>query len=312
MKHILLFFICALLFCLTACSGGNKYIDVSVDQSGADSISSSTPVSSNVEVSSKLNITSTTDTTMCNHNYTTATCVAAEKCSLCGEKRGEALGHDFKNGICGRCGTKDENYTTYKNGGNDTIIRTTATGKKTLKIDISSAIKKEKEFGSNVSLTVERKHFYEADGWLYFVQSNIYEFANNKRGNYEVFRIKTDGSEQKRIKTSVVTDGRDIAVAGVFGFADGKLFYSVEDSNTTTYTIYSAKLSTNTTDLTSQGKKLEQAEPGCFFRNYILKDNWLYYSLIKGVYNTETKKIDISHLGDYKIKLDGSEKKKIS
>ncbi len=317
MKRVLLFTLCAcLLLCLTACGGGDKHIDVSMTESGAESDVSSIPASSEAEVSSKVTETVTSAVTECNHKYTSATCTTAEKCSVCGEKRGKALGHAFKSGTCERCGAKDGNYATYKNGGKDSIIRTTATGKKTtLKIDISSAQKRVddgKEFGTNMTLTIERKHFYEADGWLYFVQSNIYEFAGNKSESYEVFRIKTDGSKQTQIKTTVVTDDKGVAVAGVFGFADGKLFYSVENADNGTYSIYSAKMSTSTTDLTSQGKKLEQADTGCFFENYKLKDGWLYYSLTKGVYNTETGKTDITDMGDYKIKLDGSGKKKVS
>lgn len=43
------------------------------------------------------------------HSYSAATCTEPKKCS-CGAFDGNALGHDYKDGICTRCNTNDPNY----------------------------------------------------------------------------------------------------------------------------------------------------------------------------------------------------------
>lgn len=50
------------------------------------------------------------------HSYSDATCIKPAQCS-CGKTNGNALGHNYSNGVCLRCGTKDPNYTkTYSIG----------------------------------------------------------------------------------------------------------------------------------------------------------------------------------------------------
>lgn len=50
------------------------------------------------------------------HSFSTATCTEAAKCS-CGATNGNALGHNYNNGVCSICGGKDENYVkTYSIG----------------------------------------------------------------------------------------------------------------------------------------------------------------------------------------------------
>ncbi len=46
------------------------------------------------------------------HSYSDATCTAPKTCS-CGATEGTALGHDYKNGTCSRCNTKDPNFVSY-------------------------------------------------------------------------------------------------------------------------------------------------------------------------------------------------------
>lgn len=43
------------------------------------------------------------------HSFSAATCTEPGKCD-CGATEGTALGHDFKDGICARCGEKDPDY----------------------------------------------------------------------------------------------------------------------------------------------------------------------------------------------------------
>ncbi len=45
------------------------------------------------------------------HSYSSATCLNAAVCS-CGAEGGPALGHDFKDGTCSRCGANDPDYKT--------------------------------------------------------------------------------------------------------------------------------------------------------------------------------------------------------
>lgn len=45
------------------------------------------------------------------HSYSAATCTEPKKCS-CGAVDGNAIGHDYKDGVCTRCNTKDPNYTS--------------------------------------------------------------------------------------------------------------------------------------------------------------------------------------------------------
>jgi len=46
------------------------------------------------------------------HSYSQATCTEGEVCS-CGATRGDALGHQFQNGVCLRCGAADPNYVAH-------------------------------------------------------------------------------------------------------------------------------------------------------------------------------------------------------
>ena len=44
------------------------------------------------------------------HNWIDATCTEAKHCDICGETEGEALGHDYVEGVCTRCGETDPKY----------------------------------------------------------------------------------------------------------------------------------------------------------------------------------------------------------
>ncbi len=46
------------------------------------------------------------------HSYAAATCTKAATCS-CGATNGKALGHQYKEGSCTRCGTKDPDYKAF-------------------------------------------------------------------------------------------------------------------------------------------------------------------------------------------------------
>ena len=44
------------------------------------------------------------------HSYQNADCTTPKTCSECGHIRGDALGHDYANGVCNRCGEADSTY----------------------------------------------------------------------------------------------------------------------------------------------------------------------------------------------------------
>lgn len=46
----------------------------------------------------------------CAHVYADADCVTPKTCTLCGATRGNALGHDYAEGVCTRCGEQDSTY----------------------------------------------------------------------------------------------------------------------------------------------------------------------------------------------------------
>ncbi len=46
----------------------------------------------------------------CIHVYANADCDSPKTCTLCGATRGNALGHDYLEGVCSRCGKTDATY----------------------------------------------------------------------------------------------------------------------------------------------------------------------------------------------------------
>jgi hypothetical protein len=53
----------------------------------------------------------------CTHTYADATCTAPKTCTACGATEADALGHDYKEGKCARCGATDESYVGLMDAG---------------------------------------------------------------------------------------------------------------------------------------------------------------------------------------------------
>ena len=51
------------------------------------------------------------------HSYADATCTAPKTCTACGVVEGDALGHNYKEGKCTRCGAADESYVGLMDAG---------------------------------------------------------------------------------------------------------------------------------------------------------------------------------------------------
>lgn len=58
----------------------------------------------------------TTPAPSCVHQYADANCTTPKTCTLCGATRGNALGHDYEEGICSRCGEVDVTHVALTDG----------------------------------------------------------------------------------------------------------------------------------------------------------------------------------------------------
>jgi len=256
----------------------------------------------------------------CAHKFSAATCTAAAKCTLCGFTNGTALGHSYSAGKCSRCGAADKNYATYKSGGKNSIVLTRDGKTTTLKIDTSAAderLQNISSFASSPSMNITYEHFLEVEGWLYFAQSIAITYTYNNTAYDvnvdEIYKIKTDGTNQTKIATFQETEDKGIGVSEVFGFEGNNIYYVVENEDEGICSIYKATVSSGLTNLITGGKKLTDA-----YNDYAtifdcsIKDGYLYFSEKRSTYNTETSSVDTVQLGKYKAKLDGTGITKIS
>ena len=62
------------------------------------------------------NVSTTVSDSGCVHQYKDADCTTPMTCTLCGEIRGEALGHDYIEGVCSRCADVDATYVALADG----------------------------------------------------------------------------------------------------------------------------------------------------------------------------------------------------
>lgn len=320
---------------VTSTAGASSEIDSSEPESSVedsdttDAISSEqTPVETEKEESSKndtsADASSKVETPVkkeCAHNYSAATCTAASKCTICGVVKGNALGHNYSAGKCSRCGAVESSYATYKAGGKDSIIRTTADGKSTsLKIDISKAnsrFQSISSFGKDPSMDITYSKFYEVNGWLFFAQTiNLKYTVNGSKQDViieEVFKIKTNGTSQSALITSQATEDKGMGVPEIFGFNAGNIYYVFENEDEGICEIYKAPVSLNLTNLITQGKKIASSPTKyATIWKCSLKDGFLYFSEKSSTYDTTISAPVSKDIGNYKMKLDGTGLTKIS
>ncbi len=86
-------------------------ITATVDTSVADDLIE-TNVSSVFDPSTTSKVLTQSSMPAHTHSYAVATCTKAATCS-CGATNGKALGHQYKEGSCTRCGAKDPDYKTF-------------------------------------------------------------------------------------------------------------------------------------------------------------------------------------------------------
>lgn len=102
------------------------------------------------------------------HNFSKATCEAPAKCQRCGKTRGEALGHNYKNGKCTRCGKAQPKMENKKFGYGDTAQFSFEQG--IYKGDLSIRVGSSSEKYTGTLSFADKK---------VFVRIPIYEIRNN-------------------------------------------------------------------------------------------------------------------------------------
>ena len=223
--------------------------------------------------------------------------------------------HNYLGGVCTLCSDIDESYASYKAGGKDTIIRTTADGSSTtLNIDISSAntrFQNMSSFATSPSMEISYTDFLEKDGWLFFSQTINLKYTVNGSAydvtTDEVYKIKTDGTSQSAITTYRETEEKSIGVGEVFGFDAGYIYYVLENDDEGICEIYKATVSDSLSDLTSQGTKI-MGTPTAYASlcKCSLKDGYLYFTEKKVTYDMSISAAVTTMLESYKVKLDGT------
>jgi hypothetical protein len=322
-KALTLILVCGMLFSLAAC-GESEPTDGTTTSSTTSTTASTTESTTTTTTESTTTTTTTAATTApteCAHTFADATCTAAKKCTVCGKTDGKALGHQYADGKCTRCGEKDKNYATYKEGGDDKIIRTTADGKTTtLKIDTASADMRFQNmsiFDANAEMNISYTKFSEVDGWLYFAQTiNMKYTINGAKYDItidEMYKIKPDGKNQTALTTYVETEDKAIGVTEVFGFDGGNVYYVVENEMEGFCEIYKAPVSADLKNLITQGKKIADTptEYAALCR-CSLKDGYLYFTEKMSTYDTSISAVVTQMLDSYQMKLDGTGLKKVS
>lgn len=236
------------------------------------------------------------------HSFSAATCTKPKTCA-CGATEGKAAGHSFENGKCTACGEANPDFCTYKNGGNDTIIQTTASGSKNIKVTLSDFA--QQNFGVSLDkLNVERKLIFEKDGWIFFTEKvslkgeDMHTFAFNK--------IKVDGTGQVEVGT-YLDDEDGSQVFDIFGYKDDLLYMYV--SSCAGDSFCTVKLSGNVTNVLEGAKCIYTFDIGNYPDDIKFSDSGITFTEKHGEYNIETGKSDVTTVGKFKLSLDGKTKK---
>lgn len=198
-KSISLLFVICLLFSLSACgtieTSSNptdipfeSQTDIVKDDEENTVGEENGQLSSNTEETNKNGITQTqtqtnqskptsnTNQPLHTHSYSNATCTSPKKCS-CGNTKGVALGHEYKNGVCSICGVVDKeeilakidenssNLSFYKSmlDNEESILKTFETTLKMYQNELDEAKTKLEKVKSQKTIRVYREGF----GWVY-------------------------------------------------------------------------------------------------------------------------------------------------
>ena len=190
-KFINIVLVLTLALCICACDNESGVVstDTNTTSSQTENVSSSASQAESISSTYSqadgqvISTTSSTTTQTHTHTYSTATCTTPKKCS-CGATSGNALGHNFTNGVCARCGAKNSNALvwTYEDGGEDYIIKTN--GKERIKVPCHLGDLGIEDIPNDdyiVKRDIKRTHIKEYNGFVYFHLS--YECSEEYVGN---------------------------------------------------------------------------------------------------------------------------------
>ena len=243
---------------------------------------------------------------VCKHNFSKATCTEPAKCSLCSLVNGSKLGHNYVSGKCSRCGASDPNFSTYKNGGQDTIVKTNSQGSTNIKVAISDTSLYFPGVDKS-ALVVSRDCIFEADGWVFFEE--VITVSGQFGKQFTMYKMKPDGSSLTKITTDFDDGDKGIYCYDLIGYEGGKMYYSV-DAGEFGY-IYAATPNAAFTDAVKQGSAVYKHDSGITLSEASIKDGAIYFTELSSRYNIETGKVDTTNNGKFKLSLDGKNKTKI-
>ncbi len=116
-KVLACFLVTALLFCFAGCAdepatrttGTSTTATTVTTESAAPTTTTTAPTTTKQK---KTTTTATvTTTTVCQHTaVNNATCIDGQTCKACGVRLSDAIGHDFADGVCTRCGAKNPDH----------------------------------------------------------------------------------------------------------------------------------------------------------------------------------------------------------
>lgn len=138
-----------------------------------------------------------TNTVGCVHQYTDADCTTAKTCTLCGYVRGSALGHDYVDGACSRCGEADQSFVVLTEGTwcLDALSEDgSALEFITLGFDANGSVKLSvREYGRLADVPEAQRQGYMLDetNW-YDYSGTVYYFTKESR--VQVMRYTVNGS----------------------------------------------------------------------------------------------------------------------
>ena len=280
----------------------------------SDEVSSEEASSEKTETSSKEEQTSTSSTTQapvssntaCKHVMAAATCFKPATCTLCGYKHGSALKHSFVNGQCKACGEFDPNFAIYKNGGQDTIVKTNSQGSTNIKVAISDTSLYFPGVDKS-ALMVARDCIFEADGWVFFEE--VITVSGKLGKQFTMYKMKPDGNSLTKITTDFDDGDKGIYCYDLIGYEGGKMYYSI-DAGEFGY-IYAATPNAAFTDAVKQGSAVYKHDHGISLSEASIKEGAIYFTELSSKYNIETGKVDTTNNGKFKLSIDGKNKTKI-
>ena len=284
------------------------------DEASSEAASSEETSSEKAETSSVKTENSTSSATqapvssdkVCKHIVAAATCFKPETCTLCGYQSGSALKHNYVNGQCTLCGNFDPNFATYKNGGQQIIVKTNSQGSTNIKVAISDTSLYFPGVDKS-ALVVARDCIFEADGWVFFEE--VITVSGQLGKQFTMYKMKPDGSSLTKITTDFDDGDKGIYCYDLIGYEGGKMYYSI-DAGEFGY-IYTATPNAAFTDAVKQGGEIYKYNHGITLSEASLKDGAIYFTELSSKYNIETGKVETTNNGKFKLSLDGKNKTKV-